>query len=133
MQVRSPASLYAVLAAEAADESLAREARACQSEEIVKQSRLFPFQVDVNRCVAWMFVSEPRLRHAVVKYFIGSMAMGDSVADFPRGVRQTMVAIMNVFFGDHPESAPAGRLSLEEIATAVAVARRGGSSLARSG
>jgi hypothetical protein len=86
LQTRNPAILYAVLAAEGADESLAREARTYETEEIAKQSRLFPFQVDVNRFVAWMFVAEPRLRYAIAKYFIGSLAMGESVADFARGV-----------------------------------------------
>jgi hypothetical protein len=123
LQVRNPATLYAVLAAEGADESLAREAVSHANEEIVKQSRLFPFQVEVNRFVAWIFVAEPRLRHAVVKHFIGSLAAGQSVADFAKGVRQTIVALLNVFFGDHPDSAPSGRLSLGEIADAVTAAR----------
>ena len=128
LQTRNPASLYAVLAAEGADESLAREAAsAYETPEIVKQCRLFPFQVDVNRFVAWIFVAEPRLRHAVIKYFIGSLAAGELVADFPRGVRQTLVALLNVFFGDHPESAPSGPLSVDEIAAAVAAARGRGS------
>ena len=125
LQVRSPADLLATLAAEGADESLAREARGHQSAEIVKNSRLFPFQVEVNRWTVWTFVHDPRLRYAIVKHFIGSLAMGRSIDDFPRGVRQTMVAIMNVFFGDHPERAPSGRLSMEEIAVAVAAARKG--------
>jgi hypothetical protein len=123
LQTRSPAALYAVLAAEGVDEGLAREALSHASEEIVKQSRLFPFQVEVNRFVAWIFVTEPRLRHAIVKHFIGSLATGQSVADFARGVRQTVVALLNVFFGDHPESAPSGRLSVDEIAAAVVAAR----------
>ena len=123
MLTRSPATLRAALAAEGLDESLAREARAAQSAEIRKQSRLFPFQADVNRFVAWLFVAEPRLRHAVVKHFIGSLALGQGVADFPPGVRQTVVAVINVFFGDHPEAAPQGRLSLDEIAAAVAASR----------
>ena len=130
MQARSPETLYAVLATEGADEGLAREARTYETAEIVKQSRLFPFQVDVNRFVAWTFVAEPRLRHAIVKHFIGSVAMGKSVEDFPRGVRQTMVAIMNVFFGDHPEGAPDGRLSVEEIEASVSAARGGRAVLA---
>ncbi|MGE3743913.1 MAG: hypothetical protein AB7I59_30955, partial [Geminicoccaceae bacterium] len=125
LQVRSPTDLMAALAAEGADESLAREARNHQSAEIVKNSRLFPFQVEVNRWTVWVFVHDPRLRHAIVKHFIGSLAMGRSIADFPRGVRQTMVAIMNVFFGDHPDRAPSGRLSVEEIAVAVAAVRKG--------
>jgi hypothetical protein len=128
LQTRNPASLYAVLAAEGADESLAREAGSMyETPEIVKQCRLFPFQVDVNRFVAWIFVAEPRLRYAIVKYFIGSVATGESVADFSRGVRQTLVALLNVFFGDHPESAPSGPLSLDEIAGSVAAARGRGS------
>ncbi len=130
LQVRSPADLLAVLAAEGADEALAREARGQQSPEIVKNSRLFPFQVAVNRWTVWNFVHEPRLRYATVKHFIGSLAAGSSVADFPRGVRLTMVAIMNIFFGDHPERAPSGRLSVEEIAASVAAARTGGSPFA---
>ena len=82
MQVRSPQDLYRFLAEQGADEALAREARHYQSAEIVKQSRLFSFQVDVNRCVAWIFVAEPRSRRAVIKHFIGSLALGDLVADF---------------------------------------------------
>ena len=121
--VRSPQDLYRILAEQGADEALAREARGYQSAEIIKQSRLFPFQVDVNRCVAWIFVAEPRLRRAIVKYFIGSLALGGSVADFPRGVRQTMVAIMNVFFGDNADLVPAGPVSKEEIAAAIVAAR----------
>jgi len=132
LQVRSPSDLLAALAAEGADESLAREARSHESAEIVKNSRLFPFQVAVNRWTVWNFIHEPRLRYATVKHFIGSLAVGTSVADFPRGVRQTMVAVMNVFFGDHPEQAPAGRLSVEEISASVAAARRGGSAFSRS-
>lgn len=130
LQVRSPADLLAVLAAEGADEALAREARGHQSADIVKNSRLFPFQVAVNRWTVWNFVHEPRLRYATVKHFIGSLAAGSSVADFPRGVRQTMVAVMNVFFGDHPEHVPASRLSVEEIAASVAAARKAGSPFA---
>lgn len=129
LQVRSPADLLAALAAEGIDESLAREARSHQSAEIVKNSRLFPFQVAANRWTVWNFVHEPRLRHAVVKHFIGSLAAGSSIADFARGVRQTMVAIMNVCFGDHPEQAPAGRLSVAEIAASVTAARKGASPL----
>jgi hypothetical protein len=127
LQVRSPSDLLAALAAEGADDALAREARSHQSAEIVKNSRLFPFQVAVNRWTVWNFVHEPRLRHATVKHFIGSLAVGSSIADFPRGVRQTMVALMNIFFGDHPERSPAGRLSVEEISASVAAARKGGS------
>jgi hypothetical protein len=40
-----------------------------------------------------------------------------------------MVAIMNVCFGDHPEQAPAGRLSVAEIAASVTAARKGASPL----
>jgi hypothetical protein len=119
LQTRNPAALYATLAAEGADESLAREALGHASEEILKQSRLFPFQVEVNRFVAWMFVTDPRLRRGIVKHFVGSLATGESVADFTRGVRQTIVLLLNVFFGDHPEAAPSARLSVEEIAAAV--------------
>jgi hypothetical protein len=127
LQTRNPAALYVTLAAEGADESLAREALGHASEEILKQSRLFPFQVEVNRFVAWMFVTDPRLRRGIVKHFVGSLATGESVADFTKGVRQTIVLLLNVFFGDHPEIAPSGRLSLEEIAAAVISARGRGS------
>src|SRR5262249_37312274 len=123
LQTRSPTILYAMLAAEGVDEGLAREALIQASEEIVKQSRLFPFQVEVNRFVAWMFVAEPRLRHAIVKHFIASLGAGQWVADFSRGGREAMGALLNVFFGDHPETAPSGRLSLDEIAAAVSAAR----------
>lgn len=119
LQTRNAGTLYAVLAAEGADDSLARAAVAQASDEIVRQSRLFPFQVEVNRFVAWMFVAEPRLRHAIVKHFIGSLAAGRSVADFTRGVRRTIVALLNVFFGDHPERVPGGPLSVDEIARSV--------------
>jgi len=123
MLARNPAVLRAACAAEGIEETLIREARARESEEIVKQSRLFPFQVDINRFLAWLYLSEPRLRHPVIKYFIGSLATGDSVADFAAGVRQTLIAFINVFFGADPEDAPRGRLSVEEIADAVRAAR----------
>jgi hypothetical protein len=123
MLARSPTTLTAILAATGGEDDLVREARAYQSAEIVKQGRLFPFQVDVNRFVAWLFVAEPRLRYAIIKHFIGSLATGSSVEDFPPGVRQTMVAVINVFFGDHPDAAPQGKLSVAEIAASVAAAR----------
>jgi hypothetical protein len=34
-----------------------------------------------------------------------------------------MVTLLNVFFGDHPETSPSGALSVDEIAAAVATAR----------
>lgn len=123
--VRSPAILLATIESEGADENLGREARSYQSAAIVKNSRLFPFQVSVNRWTVWNFVHEPRVRYSTVKYFIGSLATGRSVADFPRGVRQSMVAVMNIFFGDHPERAPSGPLSVDEIAASVAARRQG--------
>ncbi len=123
MLTRSPAILRACLAAQGLDESLMREARGFQSPEIVKQSRLFPLQVDINRFLAWIFVAEPRMRRAIVKHFIGSLALGSSIRDFPPGVRQTIVALFSVFFGDHPEDAPQGRLDRDEIAAAIAIAR----------
>jgi hypothetical protein len=123
MLARRPTTLIAILATAGGEDDLVREARAYQSAEIVKQSRLFPFQVDVNRFVAWLFVAEPRLRYAIIKHFIGSLATGTSVEDFPPGVRQTMVAVINVFFGDHPDAAPQGKLSVAEIEASVAAAR----------
>ena len=119
MLARSPSVLRAACHAEGVDDGIIRSAQAAQSEEIVRQSRLFPFQVDINRFLAWLYLSEPRLRHPVVKYFIGSLAVGDSVGAFAAGVRQTLVAFINVFFGDDPETALKGRLSIEEITDSV--------------
>ena len=124
MLTRSPATLYAALAAQGIDESLAREARSYQSAEIIKQSRLFPFQIGINRFIAWLFVGEPRLRRAVVKYVIGSLARGSSAEDFPPGIRQMAVTLIKVFFGDDPEQIPQGRIGIEEIDAAIAQARR---------
>jgi len=45
------------------------------------------------------------------------------VTDFSRGVRQTIIAIFNVFFGDRPEAMPSGHLSVEEISAAVSASR----------
>ena len=125
MLTRSPATLHAILRAAGAAESLVGESRPKCTPTLVGQSRLFPFQADINRFVAWLYVDEPRMRHAVVKYFIGSLACGTSIEDFAAGVRQTVVALLTVFFGDAPEKAPQGRLSLPEISAAVAGARRG--------
>ena len=123
MLARDPTVLRAACLAEGVDDGVIRSAQACQSEEIVRQSRLFPFQVDINRFLAWLYISEPRLRHPVVKYFIGSLAVGDSVGAFTAGVRQTLVAFINVFFGDDPDGAPRGRLTIEEIVGSVRTAR----------
>jgi hypothetical protein len=133
MLTRSPAILHASLVAQGLDESLMREARGFQSPEIVKQSRLFPLQVDINRFLAWIFVAEPRMRRAIVKHFIGSLALGSSIRDFPPGVRQTIVALFSVFFGDHPENAPQGRLDRDEIAAAVEAAHGRGQGSRRAG
>ena len=126
MLARNPATLRAVFAAEGIEESMLRRARDHQSDEIIKQSRLFPFQVDINRFIAWLYVSEPRLRHAVIKHFIGSLATGDSIEDFAAGVRKTVIAIINVFFGEHPDDAPSGPLSVAAIAASVTSERRRG-------
>ena len=123
---RNPALLRAALIGRQLDDSLVREARQYMSEDLVKHSRLFPMQVDVNRFTAWIYVSEPRLRHAVVKHFIGSLAAGDSVQEFAAGFRRTLFAILNVFFGERPEQAPAGRLSVEEIVAQTRSGRRRG-------
>jgi hypothetical protein len=119
MLARSPETLRQVFAAENVDEAIIREARGRQSEEIIKQSRLFPFQVDLNRFLAWLYIAEPRLRRIVVKDFIGSLAMGESVKDFAAGVRQTLVAFIDYFFGKHPEEMAAGPVSEAEIESNV--------------
>ena len=123
MLARSPETLRQVFAAENVDEAIIREARGRQSEEIIKQSRLFPFQVDLNRFLAWLYIAEPRLRRIVVKDFIGSLAMGESVKDFAAGVRQTLVAFIDYFFGKHPEEMAAGPVSEAEIEANVAANR----------
>jgi hypothetical protein len=119
-----PPTLRATLAAAGMADSMLREARAHQTETVVYHSRMFPFQVDVNRSAVWYFTFEPRLRHAFIKYGIGSLACGSSLADFTLGVRQTMIAFMNVYVGRDPDGAPKGRLSVEEIAAWLATARR---------
>ncbi|NML96411.1 hypothetical protein HHL24_00325 [Paraburkholderia sp. RP-4-7] len=126
MLARSPATLRAVCAAHGVGESVIREARALQSDDIVMQSRLFPMQVDVNRFTAWVYVGEPRLRRTVIKYFVGSLATGDSIEDFSTGVRQTVVALMRVFFGGdatRTHEVPAGPLSFDDIEAATLAAR----------
>ena len=122
--VRSPSALRTVLLAHSVDDELIRAAMAFRSDELVRQSRLFPLQVDANRFTAWIYVGEPRLRYAVVKYFIGSLASGDSVRDFAAGFRQTLIAIIEVYFGRDRERLPSGRLHVDEIFAATRSARR---------
>jgi hypothetical protein len=123
MLARSPKTLRQIFAAENVEEALLRAARGEQSDEIIKQSRLFPFQVDLNRFIAWLYVAEPRLRRVVVKDFIGSLAIGNSVEDFAAGVRQTLVAFIEYFFGKHPDAMPAGPLDEKEIEASVTANR----------
>ena len=125
MLTRSPATLHALVRAAHAAESLVGEARQRRSPEIVEQSRLFPLQADINRFVAWQYVDEPRMRYAIIRHFIGSLACGRSIEDFAVGVRQTVVALMSVFLGDAPEDMPRGPLSLAEIEASVLASRRG--------
>ncbi len=123
---RNPALLRATLIGRQLDDGLVREARQYMSDELVKHSRLFPMQVDVNRFTAWIYIGEPRLRHAVVKHFIGSLATGNSVQEFAAGFRRTLFAIVNVFIGENPEQASAGRLTVEEIIKQTHSGRRRG-------
>jgi hypothetical protein len=73
-----------------------------------------------------VYVGEPRLRRTVIKYFVGSLATGDSIEDFSTGVRQTVVALMRVFFGGdatRTHEVPAGPLSFDDIEAATLAAR----------
>ncbi len=111
-------------------DSLLREARAYQTDAVIYSHHMFQFQVDGNRCAAWLFAFEPRLRHAFVKYCVGSLACGSSLADLTAGVRPTVTTILDLNFGRDPDSVPQGRLSVEEIAGWFATARRRRSSVA---
>ena len=93
--------------------------KSISSDELVRQSRLFPLQVDANRFTAWIYVGEPALRHAVIKHFIGSLAGGDSVRDFAVGFRQTLMAIIEVYFGGDRDRLPRGRLDVDQILAAA--------------
>jgi hypothetical protein len=126
MLTRHPATLRASLAAAGMEESILHEARAYQTEEVVYLSRMFPFQVDVNRCTAWQFGFEPRMRRAYIKYGVGSLACGSEIGDFVVGVRHSLIAAVGFNFGSDPDGVPEGRLSVEEIAEWVAATCPGG-------
>ena len=124
MLTRSPPTLYAAIRGAGLPDSLVTEARASRTAEIVEQSRLFPLQADLNRFTAWLYLKEPRLRYVVIKYLIGSLACGQSVADFAVGVRHLVVAIMSVFLGEAPEKMPSGAFTVEDVEASVGSLRR---------
>jgi hypothetical protein len=119
MLTRSPALLQELVVANGLDVSLLREARTSQFKELVQQSQLFPYQVAINRFLAWAFVDEPHLRRAVIKQFIGSMALARSWRDAVRGMRRLLLDVLNFYVGDEPRAEPASRLTFDEIATAM--------------
>lgn len=125
MLTRHPATLQATLVAAGIEDSILREARAHQTPEVIELSRMFPFQVDVNRYAAWLYASQPRMRESFIKHFIGWMVFGTSIPDFAAGVRQTLVSSITYHFAENPEILPLTRLSVEEIAAAVAAGRKG--------
>ena len=135
MLTRHPATLQASLVAAGIEDSILREARAYQTPEVIELSRMFPFQVDVNRYAAWLYASQPRMRESFIKHFIGWMVFGTSIPDFAAGVRQTLVSSITYHFAENPETLPLTRLSVPEIAAAVAAGRknRGGSATQAGG
>jgi hypothetical protein len=122
MATRSPATLESILGDGRME--LAREARAHDpTGEIVKQSRLFPLQVALNRWLARMWASEPRLRAVAITHVVGGLALGKSADDFAVAIRHVLVQFIAVYFGDDAGSARHERLSLEGIAAHLRRAR----------
>jgi hypothetical protein len=123
MATRSPATLESILGDRRME--LVREARDHDpTGEVVKQSRLFPLQVALNRWLARMWAYEPRLRAVAITHVVGGLALGKSVDDFAAAIRHVLVQFIAFYFGDDAGSARHERLSLEGIAADLRRARR---------
>jgi hypothetical protein len=123
MATRSPATLESILGDGRME--LAREARDHDpTGEIVKQSRLFPLQVALNRWLTRMWASEPRLRAVAIRHVVGGLALGRSVDDFAVAIRHVLVQFIAVYFGDDLGSLHQEQLSLEKIAAGIRRSRR---------
>jgi hypothetical protein len=115
MLARDPARLRQALSAHPNSDAVIREARAFMRDRVIIESDRFVGQVNWNRMIARVLISDPKARYLLIKILVGGLAQANSVEDCAREIRRFIVTSVGAYFVERDgEAAKYAHFTVEE-------------------